>query len=136
MACSASRSTGSRTRPASASPASSSAAPRASTGTSSSSTSGRRSDHVRAQRSVVTPGTTASRKTSVTAPPPARPDGSPQATGGGDGRTPDYPEPVSRPKKPQVMKAATAATKLDIYLPATPQEFQERLVSREELDEL
>jgi Family of unknown function (DUF5997) len=34
------------------------------------------------------------------------------------------------------MKASTAATKLDIYLPATPPEFRERLVSREELDEL
>src|ERR671921_472776 len=34
------------------------------------------------------------------------------------------------------MKPATAALKLDIYLPATPQEFQESLVSREDLDEL
>ncbi|MEU7820523.1 DUF5997 family protein [Catellatospora sp. NPDC049133] len=43
---------------------------------------------------------------------------------------------MTKPKKPQVMKAATAALKLDVYLPATPKEFQESLVSREELDEL
>lgn len=43
---------------------------------------------------------------------------------------------VSKPKKSQVMKAATAALKLDVYLPATPREFQDRLISREELDEL
>ncbi|MEU0557131.1 DUF5997 family protein [Dactylosporangium sp. NPDC006015] len=40
------------------------------------------------------------------------------------------------PKKSQVMKPATAALKLDVYLPATPQEFQDGMVSREELDEL
>lgn len=34
------------------------------------------------------------------------------------------------------MKPATAASKLDVYLPATPREFQERPVSRDELDEL
>ncbi|NJC74227.1 hypothetical protein HC031_31610 [Planosporangium thailandense] len=34
------------------------------------------------------------------------------------------------------MKPATAAQKLGVYLPATPREFQEGLVSREELDEL
>lgn len=34
------------------------------------------------------------------------------------------------------MKPATAAQKLDVYLPATPQEFQDGVVSREELDEL
>jgi hypothetical protein len=34
------------------------------------------------------------------------------------------------------MKPATAAVKLDIYLPATPQEFRDGQVSREELDEL
>jgi hypothetical protein len=43
---------------------------------------------------------------------------------------------VSKPKKSQVMKPSTAALKLDVYLPATPQEFQDGLVSREELDEL
>ncbi|GAA2371594.1 DUF5997 family protein [Dactylosporangium salmoneum] len=43
---------------------------------------------------------------------------------------------VSKAKKPQVMKPATAAQKLDVYLPATPREFQDRLVSRDELDEL
>ena len=34
------------------------------------------------------------------------------------------------------MKPATAAQKLDIYLPATPPEFQAGSVSREDLDEL
>lgn len=47
-----------------------------------------------------------------------------------------YPEPVSKPKKSQVMKPSTAAMKLEIYLPATPKEFQEGMVSREELYEL
>ncbi|WP_254550781.1 DUF5997 family protein [Catellatospora tritici] len=43
---------------------------------------------------------------------------------------------MSKPKKSQVMKPATAALKLDVYLPATPREFQEGLISREDLDEL
>ncbi|MER7277227.1 DUF5997 family protein [Dactylosporangium sp. NPDC000244] len=43
---------------------------------------------------------------------------------------------MSKPKQTQTMKPATAAQKLDVYLPATPQEFQDRLVSRDELDEL
>ena len=42
---------------------------------------------------------------------------------------------TSKPSS-QTMKAATAAKKLGIYLPAAPQEFQDRLVSREELTEL
>ncbi|MGO1318261.1 MAG: DUF5997 family protein [Cellulomonadaceae bacterium] len=37
-------------------------------------------------------------------------------------------------KKAQSMKAATAAKKLGIYLPAAPQEFQDRAVTRDELD--
>ncbi|WP_093777835.1 DUF5997 family protein [Streptomyces sp. yr375] len=36
----------------------------------------------------------------------------------------------------QTMKAATAAKKLGVYLPATPAEFQEGVVSRAELSEL
>ncbi|WP_338090933.1 DUF5997 family protein [Planosporangium thailandense] len=43
---------------------------------------------------------------------------------------------MNKPKKSQLMKPATAAQKLGVYLPATPREFQEGLVSREELDEL
>ncbi|MEU7867291.1 DUF5997 family protein [Dactylosporangium sp. NPDC049140] len=43
---------------------------------------------------------------------------------------------MSKPRQTQTMKPATAAQKLDVYLPATPQEFQEGLVSRDELDEL
>jgi hypothetical protein len=47
-----------------------------------------------------------------------------------------YPGTVSKPKKSQVMKPSTAALKLEVYLPATPREFQEGSVSREELYEL
>lgn len=38
--------------------------------------------------------------------------------------------------KPQTMKAATAAKKLGILLSAAPEEFQDREISRTELDEL
>jgi hypothetical protein len=38
--------------------------------------------------------------------------------------------------KPQTMKAATAAKKLGILLPAAPEEFRDRDISRTELDEL
>ena len=34
------------------------------------------------------------------------------------------------------MKPSTAAQKLDVYLPATPREFQDGMVSREELNAL
>ncbi|MEU8531449.1 MULTISPECIES: DUF5997 family protein [Streptomyces] len=37
---------------------------------------------------------------------------------------------------PQTMKPATAAKKLGVYLPATPAEFQEGVVSRTELNAL
>ncbi|MFJ8783780.1 DUF5997 family protein [Streptomyces sp. NPDC102476] len=36
----------------------------------------------------------------------------------------------------QTMKPATAAKKLGVYLPATPSEFQEGVISRAELNEL
>lgn len=39
-------------------------------------------------------------------------------------------------KTPQTMKPATAAKKLGVYLEATPAEFQEGAVSRDELDAL
>ena len=39
-------------------------------------------------------------------------------------------------KTTQTMKAATAAKKLGVYLEATPAEFQEGVVSRDELNEL
>ncbi len=44
--------------------------------------------------------------------------------------------PARRSKKPQALKPATAATKLDIYLQAAPAEFQERMITRDELDEI
>jgi hypothetical protein len=47
-----------------------------------------------------------------------------------------YPGQVSKVKKSQVMKPATAAAKLELYLPATPQAFQDGSVTREELYEL
>jgi hypothetical protein len=43
---------------------------------------------------------------------------------------------MSKSKKPQMMKPATAAQKLGVYLPATPPEFQEGSVTRDEFDEL
>ncbi|WHT23105.1 DUF5997 family protein [Crossiella sp. CA-258035] len=39
-------------------------------------------------------------------------------------------------KTSQTMKPATAAKKLGVYLPATPAEFQEGVVSRDELNAL
>ncbi|HEY8281907.1 MAG TPA: DUF5997 family protein [Leifsonia sp.] len=43
---------------------------------------------------------------------------------------------MSGEKKTQTMKAATAAKKLGIYLPAAPEEFRDREISRTELEEL
>ena len=43
---------------------------------------------------------------------------------------------MSPAKSPQLLKPATAAQKLGIYLPATPDDFQQNLVSREQLNEL
>ncbi len=37
-------------------------------------------------------------------------------------------------KTPQTMKASTAAKKLGVYLPATPQEFQDSEITREEFN--
>lgn len=42
---------------------------------------------------------------------------------------------MSRPNA-QSMKPATAAKKLDVYLPATPPEFQENAITRSELEAL
>ncbi|NLU81405.1 DUF5997 family protein [Rhodococcus sp. HNM0569] len=39
-------------------------------------------------------------------------------------------------RKPQTMKPSTAAKKLGVYLPATPTEFQEGTVTRDELAQL
>ncbi|MFI2754046.1 DUF5997 family protein [Cellulomonas sp. P22] len=43
---------------------------------------------------------------------------------------------MSAPRKTQTMKPSTAAQKLEVYLPATPEEFQQRDISRDELQEL
>lgn len=50
------------------------------------------------------------------------------------GAEPHYSYGVT--KATQTMKAATAAKKLEIYLPAAPAEFQEAAVTREEYNEL
>ncbi len=39
-------------------------------------------------------------------------------------------------KKPQTMKPATAAQKLGVYLPATPEPFQAEPVSRQQLNQM
>jgi hypothetical protein len=43
---------------------------------------------------------------------------------------------MSSEKTPQTMKPATAAKKLGVYLPATPQEFQENPITRTAFNEL
>ncbi|MET4610199.1 hypothetical protein ABIC28_001169 [Rhodococcus sp. PvR044] len=43
---------------------------------------------------------------------------------------------MSAQKTPQTMKPATAAKKLDVYLEATPAEFRDGVVTRDELAEL
>ena len=47
-----------------------------------------------------------------------------------------YAVAMSTERAPQSMKATTAAQKLGVYLPATPQEFQESTITRAQLDEL
>lgn len=47
-----------------------------------------------------------------------------------------YAVHMSSTRTPQMMKAATAAKKLGIYLPATPEEFQNSEISRTELNQL
>jgi hypothetical protein len=44
--------------------------------------------------------------------------------------------PSRKTRTTQTMKPATAAKKLDVYLPATPAEFQDGVVSRDELNVL
>jgi hypothetical protein len=43
---------------------------------------------------------------------------------------------MSKERTPQLMKPATAAQKLGVYLPATPADFQENQITRGELDAL
>lgn len=43
---------------------------------------------------------------------------------------------MSQERSPQSMKPATAAQKLGVYLPATPEDFQNGMVTRAELNEL
>ncbi|GAA0613403.1 DUF5997 family protein [Kutzneria viridogrisea] len=48
----------------------------------------------------------------------------------------DILDPMKSQKTPQTMKPATAAKKLGVYLEATPAQFQEGVVSRDELNAL
>lgn len=54
--------------------------------------------------------------------------------------TTDYPVTPDKPKtrrpKTQALKPATAAKKLGVYLPATPESFQTEPLTREQFDEL
>jgi hypothetical protein len=43
---------------------------------------------------------------------------------------------MSSAKSPQILKPATAAQKLGVFLPATPQEFQSADLTREQLNDL
>ncbi|MEV0292928.1 DUF5997 family protein [Nocardia sp. NPDC050710] len=43
---------------------------------------------------------------------------------------------MSQEQKPQTMKPLTAANKLGIYLPATPEEFRNSTISRADLEKL
>ncbi|PKW17933.1 hypothetical protein A8926_5966 [Saccharopolyspora spinosa] len=54
----------------------------------------------------------------------------------GSARAVDTLEGMTSHKTPQTMKPATAARKLNVYLEATPGEFQEGVVSRDELNAL
>ena len=54
----------------------------------------------------------------------------------GAGHAPDTLDAMTSHKTPQTMKPATAAKKLGVYLEATPAEFQEGVVSRDELNAL
>lgn len=47
-----------------------------------------------------------------------------------------YADRMSTSPTPQIMKPATAAKKLGVFLPATPAEFQQATVTRDELNEL
>ncbi len=128
------RSTGSRTKPASAAPsASTPGASAAVTETRSSGMSGSRSPQIRTHFAGVTPGTYARRNDGGVSEPVtsqgyrAR-SSAPQVIDTLDGMTSH--------KTTQTMKPATAAKKLGVYLEATPAEFQEGVVSRDELNAL
>jgi uncharacterized protein DUF5997 len=54
----------------------------------------------------------------------------------GGARAVDTLDGMKSHKTPQTMKPATAAKKLSVYLEATPAEFQEGVVSRDELNAL
>lgn len=95
--------------------------------------SGRRSFQIRTHLVGVTPGTYASRNEGDSSEP-VTPQGyrlwsdvSPWA---------DSLDSMKSHQTTQTMKAATAAKKLGVYLPATPAAFQEGVVTRAELNEL
>lgn len=81
----------------------------------------------------VTPGTYASLNDGGTSGPVTRPD---YRACRELAYTPDTLDVMTSHKTPQTMKPATAAKKLGVYLEATPAQFQEGVVSRDELNAL
>lgn len=67
---------------------------------------------------------------------PSQPDSRPDSSPDSSDRSPVAAEARRTTRTPQTMKPATAAAKLGVYLPATPPDFRERDLSREELNEL
>ena len=129
-----SRSTGSRTKPASARPSrSSSGASAAVTAWRVRGTSGKRSFQIRTHFAGVTPGTYASRNEEGAAEPVTWPGYRPWSA---EVHPVDTLDPMTSHHTTQSMKPATAAKKLGVYLEATPAEFREGVVTRAELNAL
>jgi hypothetical protein len=96
-------------------------------------TSGSRSFQVRTHLVGVTPGTYASRNEGDASEPVTPPDYRPWSE---VSHTLDTLETMTSHQTIQTMKPATAAKKLGVYLEATPAEFQDSVVSRNELSAL
>ncbi len=134
MALSTVRSTGSRTRPASASPSSSiRCAGSAGAWARVSGTSGCRSFQTRTHLSGITPGTYTRRNEGDTSGPVTWPGYRPWSAAV---HALDTLDAMTQHQSTQTMKPATAAKKLGVYLEATPAEFREGVVSRAELNAL
>ncbi|GAA1414944.1 hypothetical protein GCM10009601_03720 [Streptomyces thermospinosisporus] len=96
-------------------------------------TPGSRSFQMRTHLSGITPGTYTSRNEGDTSEPVTRPGYRPWPA---LGHTLDTLDPMTSHQSTQTMKPATAAKKLGVYLEATPAEFREGMVSRDELNAL
>src|SRR5690606_11110315 len=134
MALSTVRSTGSRTRPASASRlTSSSGAREAGTWVRVRGTPGSRSFQMRTHLPGITPGAYTSRNEEGTSEPVTWPGYRPWSA---VVHTLDTLGSMTSHQNTQTMKPATAAKKLGVYLEATHAEFREGVVSRAELNAL